>query len=169
MKPPYFGYFDLSLLKKKSTATTFEECLKEFDGDLQNFFPIEEFIESYHDEDNYDAFMNDAVFKFFYPEDEEYEVYTLLSYPSDKFSLRNGKEYCVHDYTDYIYPTDKDDETNIRLTDIIEEEFEHLSANYPNQFRKITIQQLEAIFDHPEDFDYPYEPAIICIKKVMDK
>ena len=75
----------------------------------------------------------------------------------------------MHDYTDYIYPTDKDDETNIRLTDIIEEEFEHLSANYPDQFRKIAIQQLEAIFDHPEDFDCPYEPAIICIKKVMDK
>lgn len=58
---------------------------------------------------------------------------------------RRGQEYCVHDYTDYIYPTDKDDETNIRLVGIIEEEFEHL-----------------------QDFNAPYDPSIICIKKVRD-
>ena len=49
MKPPYFGYFDLD---RKSDAETFDECLNECGGNLEMFFPIEEFIHFYHDEDN---------------------------------------------------------------------------------------------------------------------
>lgn len=158
MQPPYFGCFDIG---RKSTAKTFEECLQQYDGDLENFETIEDFIFFYHDEDSFDVTFDDEQFKLFYPEGEKHDIYIFIgeSY-DDTFMLRNGKEYYFGDFTDTLVPIVKEYryDSEIRLADIIEEEFGHLSANYPHLFKKITVEEFQKLLD---ERDYP---LIVCAK-----
>lgn len=162
MKPPYFGYFDLD---RNSKATTLDECLKECNGDLECFFPIEEFIYFYHDEDNFEAFSANENFRFFCPKEDNHGIYIYCGEAGeDKFTLSNGKQYYCYEWSDYIYPVKEEDNDNeqegeIRLVDIIEEEFEYLSSEYPHLFKKLTLEELQELL-------IKSYPLIICIKKL---
>lgn len=157
MQPPYFGYFNIG---RKSTAKTFEECLQQYDGNLEKFRPIEEFIFFYHDEDNHDFTFDNEHFKLFCPEGEKHDIYIFIGEPyEDTFVLRNGKEYYFKDYTDIICPTDRKSHAPVlEFSDITDEEFDHLSANYPHLFKKITVEEFQVMLDN---YDYP---LAVCAK-----
>lgn len=166
MKPPYFGYFDLD---RNSNAETFDECLSECDGNLEMFFPIEEFIHFYHDEDNFEAFTYNENFKFFYPDDESYDIYIYSGEAcKDKFTLNDGKQYYCDEWSEYIYPVNKDEEdsddsdTRIRLADIIDDEFGHLSEEFPLLFKKLTLDNFQQLL-------HETYPLVICIKKRINE
>lgn len=165
MKPPYFGYFDLD---RKSDAKTFDECLQEFNGDLECFYPIDEFIRFYHDEDNFEAFSENENFRFFCPEEDNHDIYVYCGEPGNRFTLSGGKKYYCNDWTDYIYHVkeaedeDNDQKSEIQLVDVIEEEFEHLSAEYPFLFKKLTIEEFQEVMN----VSYP---LIVCIKKRIEE
>ena len=157
MQPPYFGYFNIG---RKSTASTFEECLQQFDGDLESFSPIKYFNHFYHAEEGADYFYDNEHFKLFHPEGEKHEIYIFVGEPvDDTFTLRNGNEYYFGIFTDIICPTDrKSDAPVLEFSDIIEEEFDHLSANYPHLFKKITVEEFQVMLDN---YDYP---LVVCAK-----
>lgn len=157
MQPPYFGYFNIG---RQSTAKTFEECLQQFDGNLEKFRPIEEFIFFYHDEDNHDFTFDNEHFKLFCPEGEKHDIYIFIGEPyEDTFVLRNGKEYYFKDYTDIIYPADKEgNDPYLEFSDLNEEELGHLGANHPHMFKKITVEEFQEMLDR---YDYPW---IVCAK-----
>ena len=162
MNPPFFGYFDMD---SKSVAKTFDECLQERNGDLESFGPIEEFIEFFHDYDNCDAFLEGENFKFFCPENEEHYFYIFQGNDDDIFTLKDGKQYYYcGEWTDCIYPVKvneddhDDDEPKIRLVDVIEEEYEHLSTEYGHLFKRLTVEEFQEYW-----VNEPY-PCVICAK-----
>ena len=166
MKPPYFGYFDLD---RKSDAETFDECLNECGGNLEMFFPIEEFIHFYHDEDNFEAFTYNENFRFFCPDDESYDIYNYSGEAcKDKFTLNDGKRYYCDEWSEYIYPVNEDEEdcedpdSGIRLADVIEDEFGHLSAEYPLLFKRLTLDEFQKLL-------HETYPLVICIKKRINE
>lgn len=162
MNPPYFGFFDMG---SESEAVTFDECLKEFDGNIEfSFRPIAEFIEDYHSEDNCDAFLEGADFRFFYPENEEHHFYIFCGRPNvDTFTLTNGQQYYCGEYNDCIFPVMEnendydEDDPYIRLVDVIESEYEHLISQYGHLFKKLTIEEFQEYLIN----DYP---LVVCAK-----
>ena len=157
MQPPYFGYFNIG---RKSTASTFEECLQQFDGDLESFSPIKYFNHFYHAEEGADNFYDNEHFKLFHPEGEKHDIYIFVGEPvDDTFTLRDGKEYYFKDYTDIIYPADKEgNDPYLEFSDLNEEELEHLGANHPHMFKKITVEEFQEMLDR---YDYPW---VVCAK-----
>ena len=161
MNPPFFGYFDMDL---KSVAKTFDECLQERNGDLESFGPIEEFIEFFHDYDNCDAFLEGENFNFFCPENEEHHFYVFCGDGDDIFTLSDGKQYRCLEFSDCISPVTENEEDydydvpEIRLADVIEEEYEHLSVEYGHLFKKFTIEEFQ------EYWSNELYPWTICAK-----
>ena len=161
MNPPFLGYFNI---ESNSDAKTFDECLQACGGNLECFNPIEEFIEFYHSEDNCDAFLEGENFRFFCPENVEHHFYVFCGDDTDSFTLSDGKQYYCGYSSDCIYPVREidedydDNEPEIRLVDVIEEEYEHLSAEYGHLFKKFTVEEFQEFW-----INEPY-PCVVCAK-----
>ena len=149
MKPPYFGFFELSL---DSKAKTFDECLQEADGDMDQFEPIEDFFWFFGNEDCEDDFLDGVLFKFFCPEGETHDIYVYCGEDRVSVTLKNGKEYVVDtEWTMHLRPKDPDDDS-LEFREFIEEEYEHLSSQYSEGFKKVTFDEFQEMFDN---MNYP--------------
>ena len=132
MKPPYFGYFALNPDDK---AKTFDECLQSVGGDLEYFSPIDDFIWFYGNEDAYD-FLDDTLFKIFYPEGETHDFYVYCGREEDVM-LSNGKEYSV--YAEWGVAFNPKDEDAV----IIDEYYYTSDAKYNAEYDKF-IERVKA-------------------------
>lgn len=153
MKPPYFGYFALNPHDK---AKTFDECLQVVGGDLEQFFPIDEFVWFYGNEDA-DDFLDDTLFKIFYPEGEKHDFYVYCGREED-VTLSNGKEYSVYAEWGVAFdPKDEEDGERLLFSDISEDEYEYLCNNYGHLVKKLTLNEFQDLLDN---MDFPVDVHI---------